>query len=223
MVYDWDWAGAEREFQRAVALRPGEANAHLWLGRLQVLKGRSDDGLANTRRALNIDPLSLIISARLGWDLYYAGRDDEALKHLRNANAANPGSNFFDFVIGLVLEHQGDHAGAIAAFEKSVAADSNNDALAQLAHGFGTAGRRRDAERMIARLMENRKKSFAPAGALAYAYAGLGERDEAFHWLDLALEDHSEILTVLKVDPGFDPLRSDPRFAVVLRRIGLQD
>jgi len=99
--------------------------------------------------------------------------------------------------------------------------DTNNDDLYQLAHAYGTAGRRQDFARVMKQMMARRENSFMPAGNIAIAYAGMGERDLAFHWLDLALEDHSESLLLLKVEPAFDPIRSDPRFATVLRRVNL--
>ncbi len=223
VAYDWDWARAEREFDGAIALSPSNSNAHLWRGKLLVMQGRFDDGIASIRQALDLDPLNSWVNASLGWHLYFARRYDEALAHLQKAIAIDPGYYVFQVFLGLVLEQKGDHAGAIAALEKAVAADTNNDDLAQLAHAYGTAGRRQDAERTIAKLLERRKNGFVPAGNLAYAYTGLGDRDEAFRLLDLGIQDHSEFLTYLTVEPGFDPIRSDPRFARVLRRIHLLD
>jgi serine/threonine-protein kinase len=223
VAYDWDWAGAEREFDRAIALGPGNSNAHMWRGKLLVMQGRFDDGIASIRQALDLDPLNSWFSASLGWHLYFARRYDEALAHLQKAMTADPGSFNFHVFLGLVLEQKGDHSGAIAALEKAVALSTNNDDLAELAHVYGTAGRRQDAEREIAKLLERRKNSFVPAGNIAFAYAGLGDHDDAFRWLDLAIQDHSEFLDYLKVEPGFDPIRSDPRFAQVLRRIHLLD
>ncbi len=222
VVYDWDWAGAEREFDLAIALSPGNSNAHFWRGKLLVMQGRFDDGIASIREALDLDPLNSWFSASLGWHLYFARRYDEALAHLQKAIAIYP-DYYFQVFLGLVLEQKGDHAGAVAALEKAVAVNTNNDDLAQLAHVYATAGRRQDAERTIAKLLERRKNSFVPAGNIAFAYVGLGDHDEASRWLDLAIQDHSEFLDYLKVEPGLDPIRSDPRFAQVLRRIHLLD
>jgi eukaryotic-like serine/threonine-protein kinase len=223
VAYDWDWGEAEREFDRAIALGPGNSNAHFWRGKLLVMQGRFDNGLEEIRRAFDLDPLNPWVSASLGWHLYFARRYDEALAHLQKAIAVDPGFYNYYVFLGLTLEQKGDHAGAIADLEKAVALAPNNDDLAQLAHAYGTAGRRREAERTIAKLLERRKNGFVPAANIALAYAGLGDRDEAFRWLEVALEDHSEFLTYLKVEPGCDPIRSDPRFAGVLRRIHLQD
>lgn len=221
MVYDWDWVGAEREFDRAIALKPGDANARLWRGHLLGCVGRSDEGLAEIRKALDLDPLSSWISVNVGWHLYFARRYDQALEHLRSALQTDPTYYIFQVFIGLVREQQGDHSGAVAALEQAVKMESNNDNLAQLAHAYGTAGRRADAERTIAQLLERRKHGFVPAANIALAYAGLGDKKEAFRWLSLALEDHSEFLILLKVEPGLDPLRSDPRYEELLRRVNL--
>jgi eukaryotic-like serine/threonine-protein kinase len=222
MVYDWDWTGAEREFDRAIALRPGDANAHLWRGHLLVCQGRFDEGLAAIGRALELDPLSSWISANLGWHLYYARRYDQALKHLQRAAQTDPEYYIFQVFLGLVRQQQGDHAAALAALERAVELDTNNDNLAQLAHAYGTAGRRQDAERTIVRLLERRERGFVPAANIAMAYSGLGDKDEAFRWLESAVEDHSEWLIFLKVDPALDPIRSDPRFAALLRRLSFE-
>jgi eukaryotic-like serine/threonine-protein kinase len=221
MVFDWDWAGAEQEFDRAIALKPGDANAHLNRGRLLVATGRSDDGLADIRMARDLDPLNPFVSAQLAWFLYYARRHEQALAQLRQAMSADPQYGMFHFMHGLMLEQTGDHAGAVTALEKAMEVDANPESVAQLSHAYATAGRRADAERMLARLMQMKAQRFVPAGDVAYAYAGLGEKDKAFQQLDSALVDHSEILTLVRVDPGFDPLRSDPRFDGVLRRVGL--
>jgi serine/threonine-protein kinase len=221
MVYDWDWVGAEREFDRAIALKPGDANARLWKGHLLGCVGRSDEGLAELRKAIDLDPLSSWISANVGWHLYFARRYDQALEHLQNALQTDPTYYIFQVFMGLVREQKGDHSGAVAALEQAVKMESNNDNLAQLAHAYGTAGRRADAERTIAQLLERRKQGFVPAASMAVAYAGLGDKEEAFRWLERAIEDHSEWLIFLKVDPGLDPLRSDARYNALLRRVHL--
>ena len=188
-----------------------------------MLQGRFDDGLEAMRHSLDLNPLYSWVSASLGWHLYQARRYDEALAHLQKAIATGPDDYNFHVFLGLVLEQKGDHAGAIAEMEKAVATYTNNDDLAQLAHIYATAGRRQDAERTIARLLERRKSGFVPAGDIAFAYAGLGDRDQAIRWLDLAIQDHSEMTIFLRVEPGFDPVRSDPRFTGVLRRVGLAE
>ena len=221
MAYDWDWRAAEKELDRAIELKPGDADARYWRGRLLVLTGRFDDGLAEVRRSVDLDPLSSMRNIFLGWNLTLARRGPESVALLSAACKAEPSYYLPQIFLALALELTGDHAGAVAAAEKSLQLYPNNDSFAQMAHVYGTAGRRSDALRMIHLLRERRLETFVPAGNIAYAFAGLGEADSTFHWLDLAVEDRSEMLTILKVEPGFDPVRKDPRFADVLRRVGL--
>lgn len=221
MVYDWDWTGAEHEFDRAIALKPNGADAHWWRGHQLVCMGRFDEGLVELRRALELDPLSSWYSASVGWHIYFARRYDEAEQYLRNAAALHPDAYVFNVFLGLVLEQKGDHTGAVASLEKAVAMDANNDDLGQLAHAYGSAGRHADAEKTIDRMMEMGRHGFMPAANIALAYAGLGERDSSFRWFDRAINDHSELLVFLKVDPSLDMLRSDPRYADLLRRMHL--
>ncbi len=221
MTYEWDWRAAEKELDRAVELKPGDADARYWRGRRLVLTGQFEEGLAEVRRSVDLDPMSSSRNIFLGWNLSLARRGPEAVALLTAACDAEP-SNYLPLIfLALALELTGDHAGAVAAAEKSLQIYPNNDSFAQVAHIYGTAGRRSDALRLINLLRESRLKTFVPAGNIAYAFAGLGEADSTFHWLDLAIEDRSEILTLLKVDAGFDPVRADPRFADVLRRVGL--
>ncbi len=221
MAYDWDWQAAEKEFDRAIELKPGDADARYWRGRVLILTGRFDEGLAEVRRSVDLDPASSMRNLFLGWNLTLARRGPEAAALLTAARDAEP-SNYLPLIfLGLALELTGDHAGAVAAAEKSLQLYPNNDSFAQAAHIYGTTGRRADALRLIGLLRERRLKTFVPAGNIAYAFSGLGEADSTFHWLDLGIEDRSEILTILRVEPGFDPVRKDPRFADVLRRVGL--
>ena len=182
-----------------------------------VVRHALDRGAERDTRVVDHEVHRAVIGNQLRW----ARRDDEAFTFLSSAVAAQPDYYLYHVFLGLVLEERGDHAGAVISLERGVAMDANNDDLCQLAHAYGTAGRRMDFERTMARIMERREKGFMPAVDIAIAYAGMGERDEAFHWLELALEDHSEILKDLGVEPEVDPLRSDPRFAQILRRVHL--
>jgi serine/threonine-protein kinase len=223
MVYDLDWAGAEREFRRAVELQPNDADAHLWLGHLLSCRGEFDDGLTEIRHALDLDPLSSWIRANLGWHLYYARRYAEAEQVLRAELKTEPDYYSAAVFLGQALAQQGQYDEAIDQLSRAVTSSPNNDNQAQLAQVLGLAGRKADAEQRIQSLIARSKTEFVPAGNIGAAYSGLGKRDEAFHWLGLGFEDHSEWMIFLKVDPGFDPLRSDPRYAAMLRRAGLQD
>lgn len=222
LVYDWDWPAAQHRFETATRLRPGDANARFWSGHALALRGRSDEGIQRMRQAIEIDPLSSFYTSYVGWHLYFARRYDLARKHLQDALLVEPDYYPYHVFLGMVLEQQGEHPAAIASLERGVEMYSGNDNLAQLAHAYATGGRRSDALRIADQLIEKRKATFVPAGNIAYIYAGLADRERSFRWLQLALEDHSEILTVSGVDPGWDPIRSDARFEAMLRRVRLR-
>src|SRR5262249_33974583 len=109
LVFDWDWAGAEREFDRSLSLKPGDSNAHFWRGHLLVMQGRSDEGIMAIRKALDLDPLSSFLGANLAWNLYLARRYDQALVQVRQVIAADPDYHYSHFILGLILDQMGDH------------------------------------------------------------------------------------------------------------------
>ena len=217
-VYDWDWAGAEHEFQRALQLKPNDAMARYWHGHFLVAMGRFAEGLAETRHALELDPLSAFLSASLGFQLCLARRYAESAEALQNALAMDPQFGLATGFLGLTREQQGDYAGSIANSVNGVGADG----LGQLGHVYAVAGRRDEALKVLAGLLQRSKTSFVPAYTIARIHAGLGDKDQAFQWLDRAVEDHSELLMFLLVDPEIDNLRSDPRMDGLLARVGLK-
>ena len=221
MVYDWEWAGAQQAFERAVALQPGLADAHWWLGHLLVCRGDGKRGLSELRRAMTLDPGNSWYAATYGWHLYQTRRFSESADSLRHLIARDPDAYFAHVFLGVTLEQTGDHAAAVSELEHAVRADVNNDDLAQLGHAYATAGRRADALRMIQLLQARADSTFVPAASFANVYVGLGDREAAMQWITRALNDHSEWLCFAGVDPVFDPLRADPRFAAVLVRLHL--
>ncbi len=221
MVYDLDWNGAEREFRRAIDLTPSDAMSHWWLGRMMICRSRFDEGLAEIRKARELDPLSPWIRATLGWSLYQSRRYAEAVSVLEPAAREDSSYYVYDVFLGLVREQQGDHGEAVRLLERAVRLDANNDDLAQLAHAYGTAGRRADARRVIGRLLERSRHDFVPAGNIGMAYCGLGDDPRALDWLERGYDDRSEFLVMLAVEPQFDPWRHHPRFKALERRLGL--
>jgi len=220
-VYDWDWAGAEREYRRSLELRPNDALTRFYLGHLLAAVGRFDESIEETERAMALDPISPWLGAAQGWHLYLAHRFPEAERRLRKVIELNPEHYLAYAFLGITLSMQGDNAGAITALEKATSMDPNPDGLAQLGYAYARAGRTREARRILAELGERSKKGFVPASSFAFIHAGLDEKDEAFRWLDRACEDHSEIMSQLATEPVFDGLRSDPRMQVLLKRLGL--
>lgn len=217
----WQWAGAEVEYKRALELSPNNANAHAGLAWWLLFHGRADEAMALERRARELDPLS-IDGVHLGWMLFEGRRYDEALRELRSALAVQPNDAVALWDLGIVFMDQNQPEGAIPVLEKALSASNRSvGIIGSLAKAYAQAGRRSDALRLLAELKRRRKAGFVPAGPFVNAYIGLGDKDEAFAWLEQGYKEHSNILRLLKVDPAFDPLRGDPRFADLLRRVGL--
>ena len=224
--YDWDWSGAEREFQRAIELNPSYATAYQWHGSVLATMGRPEEAMANYRRALELDPLSPTINTALGQAFYYTRQYDQAIEQLRKTLELDPDLNFARAFLALAYIQKSMNEEAITEFAKSLVISPGHVwALADLGYAYAVAGRRTEAQRMLDQLKKQlSRQKFVPADAMGHIYVGLGEKGKAFEWLEKGYESHSLGLAGvdLKVDPLWDPLRSDPRFADMLRRMNLQ-
>jgi serine/threonine protein kinase/tetratricopeptide (TPR) repeat protein len=218
--HDWDWSGAEREFQRAIALNPDHAMAHLWYGWTLANTGRFEEAIAEAKRALALDSLSLNINWLLGVAFHFARQYDQAIEQYRKTVELEP--NYFapHTFLGVVYVQKCMHKEGIAELEKAVAISPGNISLSYLGYGYAAASRRVEAQKVLDQLNELSKGNYVPALHRAIICAGLVEKDKAFEWLEKAYEEHFTI--AIKVNPVFDPLRSDPRFADLLRRMNLQ-
>jgi TolB-like protein/DNA-binding winged helix-turn-helix (wHTH) protein/Tfp pilus assembly protein PilF len=219
--YDWDWQTAEKEYQRAIALNPNYATAHHWYAEHLAWMGRFDEALQESERARQLDPLSLIIASDNGAILYYSRQYDRAIGRFRGVREMNP-----DFsragMIRLAYAQIGMFAEALADMKKDRRLYGDAPWVWwELAYIYGRTGQPAQARQAMAKLEEwNRRRPVDPA-LFALAYIGMGNKDEAFVWLEKASAQHSIVLITLKVDPVYDPLRSDPRFQDLLRRVGL--
>jgi len=221
-TYDWDWSGAEREFQRAIALNPGYATAHHWYGGDPLRnQGRFEEATVELKRALELDPLSLIINRNMGDVFYLARQYDQAIEQYRKTLELDPNFASARGGLGNAYVQKSMYKEAIAEFEKSLALTDGKSGLPGLGRAHAAAGRRADAQKVLGQLSELSKRRFVAPTGIAEIYAALGDKDRAFEWLEKAYADRS-IKTYLKVDPAFDSLRSDPRFADLLRRMNLQ-
>jgi serine/threonine protein kinase/Tfp pilus assembly protein PilF len=220
-VYDYDWAGGEREFQRAIALNPSYADAHRQYGITLRDEGRLEEAIAQHTRALELDPLSLIINRALGLTFYYSRQYDQAIEQERKALELDPKLSPAHESLGRAYLQKSMYKEGIAEFENLLTISPGYPlGLSDLGYAYAVTGRRAEAQKVLDQLNELSKQKYVQAVLRARIYAGVGEKDKAFEWLEKGFEDRT--LPAIKVDPTFDPLRSDPRFADLLRRMNLQ-
>jgi eukaryotic-like serine/threonine-protein kinase len=223
--YEWEWLGAEREFQRAIALNPDYAIAHLWYGFALARTGSSEEFIAEEKRALELDPLSLPISASLGVAFYCARQYDQAIEQERKTLDLDANFVMAQWFLGLAYVQKSMYKEGIAEFEKMLVTSPGSPmALSGLGYVYAVAGNRAEAQNVLDQLNEISKQKYVSAKRVARIHAGLGEKDKAFEWLEKGYEERSTGTghASIKLDPAFDPLRSDPRFADLLRRMNLQ-
>jgi serine/threonine-protein kinase len=221
-LYDWNWAGAEDEFKRALAINPGYSDAHQMYGYYLSSKGRSDEALREMQQAQELDPVSLPNITAVGEALYMARRYDEAIAAFQRALEMDPNSGFAYWALGRAYTQKGMYADAITALQKSIPLSGDSpDEPASLGCVYARSGRKAEALKIVEDLKEQSKRKYIAPSVIAELYTALGEKDQAFAWLDKAYEDHDFILVLLKGEPTFDNLRSDPRFTALLKRIGL--
>lgn len=218
----WDWArgDAEAEFQLAIKSKPTYAPAHQWYSSYLVAMGRFDEAIAEAKRAEELEPLSFIGNSHLGWILYLAGRYDEAIEHCKRLLAVDP--SFFPArrYLGLAYEQKGMYREAIAEFEQGVKLSDSPLMMSLLGHAYAASGKRSEAQRILVELDQQKQRYVSPY-TVATIYAGLGEKDQAFKWLEKAFEERDIWLMNLKVDPVLKNIRLDKRFTDLLQRIGL--
>jgi serine/threonine protein kinase len=217
---DWDWSGGEREFQQAIALNPDHAMAHLSYGMTLLSTGRFEESIRECKRAVELDPFAPHTNWILGVVYYVARQYDRAIDQCRKTLELD--SNFFvaHTSLGSAYVQKSMYKEGIAELEKAVAIFPGNISLAFLGYGYAAAGRGLEAQKVLDQLNEISKEKYVPAYHRAIIYVGLEEKDKAFEWLEKGYEEH--FIIAIKVDPVFDPLRSDPRFADLLRRMNLQ-
>ncbi len=219
--FDWDWSGAERELKRAIALNPNFANGHHWYSHYLTAMGRTEESLTESQRALELDPLDVLINAHLAWHYIYARQYDQALAQSGKVIEMDANSFWGHFFKGWALGGKHKYRKAIPELQKAREISGGAKfALAALGHAYALAGRKREAQELLDQLNEQSKHGYVGAYNIALIHLGLGENDRAFEWLDKAYEERSNWLSYVKVEPRLDPLRSDPRFNELVRRIG---
>ena len=219
---NWDWPDAQRHLQRAIELNPNYATAHHWYAEAYLMPmGRVDEAIAEMHKAQELDPLSAVISTDLGKELYFARRYDDAIVELRRALEFDPNFVSAHNWISDTLLERGDYPEAIAELEKTRPFREERVYARQSAYLHARMGRTVQARSELVKSLGLSKGKPVSSGALALTYAALGDKDNAFLWLEKAYAENSSFMTSLKFWTAFDPLRSDPRFVDLLRRVGL--
>jgi TolB-like protein/Flp pilus assembly protein TadD len=219
-LFDWDWAGSEKSLRRAVQLDPNSALAHYGLSKLIASLGRLDEGLIEARRAQDLDPLSLIMAASTAWELAAARRYKESDAAYRAALELDPNFIWTYTLRAWSYEARGDYDKAISDLKRAVQlSGASTVAAGELAHALGRSGRKTEAAHILADLEARAKQQYVSSFDLSRAYEGLGRRAEAIAALGRACDELSPMAAFLKVEPLFDPMRSDPGFQAVLQRM----
>ncbi len=219
--YYWDWPLAEREFKRALELKPNYPILHDWYSAFLAYMGRFDEAVREADLELKLDPLSPIAHTRIGIALYFARRYDQAIPVLQKTISQEPNYPPALFFLGLCYSMQGRREEALAEFQKGRAiAPNSQDFISLLGNVSALAGRRDDARRYQGQLNELAKRAYVSPFVQAVISAGLGEMDAAFMWMEKCFEERCSALPTMKTDPRFDVLRSDARFDLLMRRAG---
>ena len=219
---DWDWVGAEKEFKRALALNPSYSEGHRMYSLYLSAMGRVDDAFAEIQTAQRLDPLSLSTSVTAGWISYYGRQYDRALQQCRSVLELDPNWSTAHECLGDAYTAKGNFPEAIAECQQA-ATDSGDDPvrLASLGRTYALAGRESDARKILAALNQASRTKYIAPYFFAIIEGALGEKDQAFASLEKGFAGRDPYLARLRVDVAMDPLRSDARFKILLRRVGL--
>jgi DNA-binding winged helix-turn-helix (wHTH) protein/TolB-like protein/Flp pilus assembly protein TadD len=218
---DWDWSGAESEFKRALEIKPNATEIRLSYGSFLTVQKRFGEALVELKQAQELDPLSFAVSYRTGMLLYLMRQYEQAIAQYRETVALYSNSPEAHRGLGCVFRQQGMIEEAIAELQKAVGMNRRDGFLSELGYTYALSGRRAEAIKLVKELEGLSKRRYVSPFYVARIYAGLGEKDRMFQWLNKGYEDRSDHLLVLGVDPTFDGVRSDARFTDLLRRIGL--
>jgi TolB-like protein/DNA-binding winged helix-turn-helix (wHTH) protein len=219
--YDWDWQTAEKEYRRAIQLDSNYATAHHWYAEYLAFQGRFDQALAESERARRLDPLSLIIAVDHGAILYFSRQYELAIEQFRTVLDMDPTFGRAHLIVNAYVQ-TGRFSDALADIDRWRKVENGPWPSAWEASIYGREGQPARAQEALRKMQEmNRRSRIDPAMMLAVAYVGMGKKGEALAALETCYREHCYALTALKVDPIYDPLRSDPRFQDLMRRVGL--
>lgn len=219
--FDWDWDGAEKEYRRAIECSSNYALAHYRYSLYLIKMGRFDEAIATLQRALELDPLSLEFKVHLGAQLFMMRRYDQSIEQLESVLEMNPNYYPTRYCLGRSYKFKREFNKALTEYQKALSLEDNVGILAGAGHAYAMAGKTSEALKIITRMQEQGKQQYISPYYIGLVYAGLGDNDQAFAWLEKAFEERNEMVTWLRVHPEVDSLRSDPRFTDLLQRVGL--
>jgi tetratricopeptide (TPR) repeat protein len=222
VLYDFDLNGAERQYQRAIQLNPNYATVHQWRAENLSALGRGDEALAEARRALELDPFSMIMNRVYGDCLLNAGRTDEAIDQYKKSLDLDPNFHTTRFFLARAYEAKGMYDQAVVEYTKSAEMSGfRPEQIAEMNRAYARGGWRAYLEVAAAQMEERSQKGYTPPFVMAWVYARLGEKDRAFDYLEKAYQQRDFRVTLVKTSFEFDPLKSDPRYADLIKRVGL--
>ncbi|MCI0664551.1 MAG: protein kinase [Acidobacteria bacterium] len=220
--WNWNWREAEREFKRAIELKPNYAPARQWYSSLLAVTGRIDEAISEAKQAQDLEPFSLIINAHLGWIYFLARNYENGMKQAEESLKLDPEFFASHRYMALAYHGQGKYNEAIGEFEKALSLSRGSTLLrAELGYAYAVAGKRNEAQAALEELQQMSGTRHISPYHLAMIHIGLGQKDRALELLNKAFDERSERLVWLRIDPRFDKMRSDPRFIDLQQRIGL--
>jgi tetratricopeptide (TPR) repeat protein len=220
--YDWNWQEAEKEYKRAIELKPDYATAHQWYALDLTSVGKMDEALAEIKRAQELDPASLIIAANVGWVYYFNRQADPAIERCQQTLQLEPKFTPAHLILAMAYQLKGKYPEAINEARLATEISGNNSLmLAELGHSYALAGQQDEARKVLAQLKEQSGQQFISPYDIARIYVALGDKDTAFEMLNKAVQERPTLFMLVKADPAFDPLRNDARFTALLKKINL--
>jgi TolB-like protein/tetratricopeptide (TPR) repeat protein len=221
--WEFDWAAADKDFQRAIELDPNSALAHHWFGEHFIAVGKAERAVAELKRARELDPLSLPVNSALGRVYRDAGLFDEALLQCNKTVELDPNFSMGHWCLGQTYLGERNYSAAIPELERASALGTTPLLICDLGFAYAAAGRSIGARAILEAFQRKAQFEYIPPYLIAAIYGALGEKDEAFKWLDRAYNERDSHITYLKLDPEMDPLRSDPRFGILMQRLKLPE
>jgi TolB-like protein/Tfp pilus assembly protein PilF len=220
--HEWNWPEIEKEYQRALELDPNHVTAHHWYALYLTAMARFEEAVAHMRAALEFDPLSPVLNSHLGWIYYFAGQNERAIEQLEKTVEMEPQFAVGRCFLGLAYERRKKYPAAIREYKAARDLSKGHPlAIASLSHACGAAGKKAEAKRYLEELRESSRQRHVSPYFFALAYTGMGDKEQAFAWLEKAYQERSGWLGNLNVEPGLDRVRSDRRFADLVKRVGL--